>query len=209
MNYFGFSIQSTNNDLPLVNDTITAIKSEEEIMLERYGLSWTSIESSGGNIAADNMTNILRIIEDDSITLTTRVPIASALLTWQSSVSRELRSITFEKHFFKMLEMIRLNLIEPNDYQNTNQAFGNQKPTYYIALLLQRETQQSVSFRDKIQNDVISVIQYVLKKNIDLSDMDSDGNETPPSIRADCIKCLMRCLPTKGKITNVYLVLDW
>lgn len=216
MNYLGFVIQpsgtpnagggdgllasGTNGASDTSSSALVSIKSEEEAMLERYGLSWASIDSSRGQIAADNMTNILRTLEDDGIALAVRVPLASALLKWQSACAEELREEVFDRNFFKMLEMIRLNLVEPDDYQNTNQEFGNQKPTYYLALILQRETQQSLRFRDRIQNDVIGLVQYVLARQIALGDaVIGEGIETPPSIRSDTLKCLMRCLPIKGK----------
>jgi hypothetical protein len=208
-NNFGFSFPVSGVVTSETNDatnseangtTMTNQKSEEEILLERYGLSWSIIESSRGQVAADRMWEILQCIDDDSIPVTARASVASALLTWHSSTAVSVRDSIYSRYYFKTLEMIRFIIIEPDNDITAGEGtvtMSSQKPGYFLAQWLQRHTTDSRPFAEKLFKDLIVALRFIAEKGVVLSDP-VDGqfdSESSAVVRAETVKTLLRCLP--------------
>lgn len=180
--------------------------------LERFGLTWSLMESTSGSLAADRMKDILDCIEDDYFPLNLRHPTASALLTWCTIAPESLRNQVFDKFFYKTLQIIRFDLIAPalptlptssnvglnNLFAASPTASHNRnRPSHFLSLWVQKHANSNHEFRLRIAPEILSIIQSVVDKKVILSDAPLNGEtaEADETVRAEIVRVLIRTLP--------------
>lgn len=174
-------------------------KSAEDIQLEKFGLTWSLIESSKGNLAADKMREILSFIDDDFTPIELRCATASALLVWFSEASFDLRADVFDRFFFKTLEVIRFTLLDISVNSLSIGPGNKQRPAHYLALWLQKQCFTNNVFRARIAVDIIQLFGYLIEGRVNFADAPYDSGvqalDSEEVERAETLKVLLKCLP--------------
>jgi hypothetical protein len=212
------SVSFANNDAGNEHPDGQIIENEEKIIsgiLEKFGLNWAAIESTGGQSAADLMSATLAYIAvvksgSKSILQIERTAICSALLTWQSMSSRHLKEKALYSNnadrINRILSIVQSILSLPNDPLPIYK-YGAQMPGLYLSQLLLRESRESVSAANQISEPIAKTLDLLfLKKGSTgefLTVREEATNVTagsisipigPDSVRAETVKNLVKCI---------------
>lgn len=180
--------------------------------LEKYGLSWSAIESTNGELAAKSLPSILSLISDTAGT-SSSVAICSALLVWHSTTSRNVKHVAlFQKQadtapIYRILSIIRNILSTPNDPLPTYK-YGAQMPGLYLSQLLLRESKESQISANDLAEPIVKALDVLwtgpsitLREEPTSSTVitNSTPSPGPDSTRVETVKNLIKCIPMQCK----------
>lgn len=88
---------------------------KETRSLERLGLTWLSLERTGGAEAVAKFPITLSFLQDPSYSPYLKVQISEAILAWQSAATSPMKKIIHENYAVEILDIIAGTLSLPDD----------------------------------------------------------------------------------------------